>query len=75
MTTDDRSSAGLGFALLTVSFGSLVVYMDGDPTAVFFGACVAMLVYFGADLRRIEITRWITIRFGRGDGEDDRTDD
>lgn len=70
MTSSDRPTTALGFALLTVSFGLAVVVLDGNPTAIFFGACVLLLVFFSADLARVDIAPWISIRF-----ETDETDE
>ncbi|WP_247729795.1 hypothetical protein [Halovivax limisalsi] len=70
MTTSDRSTTALRFALLTVSFGLAVVKLDGNPTAVFFGAGVLLLVFFSTDLSRIEIAPWISIRFESEDADD-----
>ena len=70
MTTDDRPTmTGLRFAFLTISFATLAVRLGADPTAVFFGASVLLLVSFGADIKRIEVAHWITIRF-RGTDDD-----
>lgn len=71
-----KAIKGAFFAVLTVAFATFVIRMEADPTAVFFGAGVLLLVYFGVELKEVELARGVTITFrnGRrtsGDGRDD----
>ncbi|WP_306055462.1 hypothetical protein [Natronococcus wangiae] len=59
------------FAILTVALAAFVVWMDGRPTAVFFGALVLLLVAFGVELRKIELPPGFTITFGAERREDE----
>lgn len=63
------------FAILTVAFAAFVVWMDGQPTAVFFGALVLLLVAFGVELRTVELPPGLTITFGDEQSEEDRHDE
>lgn len=66
------------FAILTVALATFVVWMDGQPTAVFFGALVLLLVVFGVELRKVELPPGLTITFGderrEGNRHDERDD-
>ena len=64
MRTRWKAGEGAFFAILTVAFASLAIRMDAEPTAVFFGAATLLLVYFGVDLREVELANWVTISFG-----------
>lgn len=74
MTSDDptRTDARL-FAVLTLAFGAFVVLKNAQPTVVFVGTGVLLLVYFGANLATIEIAdRFrIQVRNTDRDGDDD----
>ncbi|MFC4436427.1 MULTISPECIES: hypothetical protein [Natrialbaceae] len=63
------------FAILTVALAAFVVWMDGQPTAVFFGALVLLLVAFGVELRKVELPPGLTITFGDEQRGKDRRDE
>lgn len=60
------------FAVLTVGLAAFVVWMDGRPTAVFFGAAILLLVSFGVELRSVELPSGLTITFGDERRPDER---
>lgn len=62
-----KAVKGAFFAVLTVGFAGFVIRMEADPTAVFFGAGVLLLVYFGVELKEVELARAVTIRFRDGE--------
>lgn len=73
----NRTIESAFFALLTVGLATDAVRQDANATAVFFGATALLLVYYGADLREIELADWISMRFRRPQqerGDDDRED-
>jgi hypothetical protein len=57
------------FAILTVALAAFVVWMDGQPTAVFFGAIVLLLVVFGVELQKVELPPGLTITFADDSAE------
>ncbi|WP_254766048.1 hypothetical protein [Salinilacihabitans rarus] len=66
-----KAIKGAFFAVLTVAFAAFVIRMEADPTAVFFGAATLLLVYFGVELKEVELARGVTITFLDGEERDD----
>ncbi|AGB17196.1 hypothetical protein Halru_2617 [Halovivax ruber XH-70] len=72
MPSDDptRTDARL-FAVLTLAFGAFVVLKNAQPTVVFVGTGILLLVYFGGTLATIEIADRLRIHVRNTESDDE----
>ena len=51
------------YATLAVGFGTFSTLMDAEPTVVFTFGLFALLIFYGIEVREVEIAKWISVTF------------